>query len=223
MASFKGELRWLGPFTFPTFSKVRVMMMPFRLDDQDSIPVQIGHWAESLFGLLQWAIPAQSRKGVGYLTIDEAWLEAGETHRRPGLHVDGVGEDGKAGGWGGGGGGYAASGMIVAASCAGAHVYPHEVQGWPQPNGDCAHLATQCGSKGRVVMRPNVAYWMSGMTMHEAVPVAERGPRQFLRVSMPSDAPWHEGYTENPLGIKPTGPIAPARTAFMNYRQGSDL
>lgn len=34
--------------------------------------------------------------------------------------------------------------------------------------------------------------------------------RTFVRLSMPNDAPWYNGYTKNPKGIKPTGVIIPA-------------
>jgi hypothetical protein len=58
---------------------------------------------------------------------------------------------------------------------------------------------------------PGVAYWCGPLTVHEALPMRQETARQFVRLSGPSDAPWHEGYTVNPLGIRPTGPIAPRR------------
>jgi hypothetical protein len=53
------------------------------------------------------------------------------------------------------------------------------------------------------------------MCVHESVPVATDTERTFVRLSMPSTAPWFEGYTVNPKGILPTGPILPRRT-FMD-------
>ncbi len=67
-------------------------------------------------------------------------------------------------------------------------------------------------------MLPNRVYHCGPLTVHESLPVWQTVPRQFIRISMPSDAPWYEGYTENPLGIKPTGPIHPRREKQMGYR-----
>jgi len=67
-------------------------------------------------------------------------------------------------------------------------------------------------------MQPNIVYWCSQMAVHEALPMTKLTKRQFCRISANSKAPWYEGYTENPLGIKPDGPIHPRRAEYMNYR-----
>jgi hypothetical protein len=69
-----------------------------------------------------------------------------------------------------------------------------------------------------VTLENNVVYLCAPDLVHEGLPMAVDTPRQFCRVSFPSDAPWYEGYTPNPLGIKPTGPIHPPRSEFMAYR-----
>ncbi len=61
----------------------------------------------------------------------------------------------------------------------------------------------------------HMVYWMHGLCVHESVPQYKTVPRQFVRLSLPSRAPWFEGYTENPYGVMPTGPILPRRE-FMN-------
>ncbi len=66
-------------------------------------------------------------------------------------------------------------------------------------------------------MQPNTLYWCSPLCVHESLMTRHPAARQFVRVSMPSDAPWHEGYTPNPLGILPTGPIHGPRKG-MRYR-----
>jgi hypothetical protein len=43
------------------------------------------------------------------------------------------------------------------------------------------------------------------------MPMKTATKRQFVRLSLPSDGPWFEGYTENPLGIKPPVEILPRR------------
>jgi hypothetical protein len=51
--------------------------------------------------------------------------------------------------------------------------------------------------------------------IYDPVPQPQATERTFARLSLPSDGPWFEGYTENPLGVMPTGPILPPRE-FMN-------
>lgn len=97
---FKSEIRACGSwFDYPLGTRVRIMMMPVRLEDPSTLPLR--EWRPTLARLV---LASPIRQGVGYLTIDEALVPADETHRRPGLHVDGIGPDGRAAAWGGGGG-----------------------------------------------------------------------------------------------------------------------
>ena len=69
------------------------------------------------------------------------------------------------------------------------------------------------------MLRPETAYWMNATCVHESLPMRSNTRRQLLRLSLPSTAPWFEGYTESPLGVKPTGPILPRRDTFMDWDQ----
>lgn len=209
---FKSEIKYAGRIAFPPFTGIRVMMMPVRLEDPESVP--FSQWRDAFSNLVARA-PVQ--KGVGYLTIDEAEVRAGETHRRPGLHVDGIGPDGRAAAWGGGGG-YAANGMLVASDVLGCVGFRGTFEGWPGANGDCAHLRDQLPSQELVVMCAGDVYRCSPMAVHTATPMSRSRTRTFVRLSMPNDCPWYEGYSKNPLGVEPTGPIHPRREAFMAYR-----
>src|SRR5262249_33109124 len=134
-----------------------------------------------------WRVRQDSRKteGVAYLTIDEALLRGGEHHRRPGLHVDGVGENGDDhGGWGGGGGSAGREGMSTASTHEGMQAFNQIFTGKPGPDGDCEHLREQLGF-GRV-LEPNHLYWCAPLCVHESLPVMPECARQFIRVSMPS-------------------------------------
>lgn len=214
--SFSSEIRNLGKLDLPGFTGTRVMMMPFLLEEPEhTLPDMLASWRPALAALSKMS-PAQ--KGVAYLTIDEALVKAGETHRRPGLHVDGVGPDGGVAGW-------AAApwsserGMLLIASHVGCRGWQQDFLGAPLQNGDCAHLVSQCREEAEIVMQPGQVYWCGPLTVHESIPAKEPVKRQFVRLSMPSTAPWYEGYTENPLGIKPTGPIHPRRSEFMEFRR----
>lgn len=210
---FRSELQRLEEVVLPQYSGTRIMMMPYHVHDPEgSLPEDLGPW----FDVVR-RMGALSREGVGYLTIDEAMVAEGETHRRPGLHVDGIGPDGDAGGWGSGGG-YGSSGMTMVSSHVGCVAWEQVFHGYPAGNGDCAHLVPQLCDEAATVLEPNVVYLCSPLTVHCAIPMEREVRRQFCRVSFPSDAPWYEGYTENPRGIRPTGPVHPRRTEFMNYR-----
>lgn len=93
----------LGNIVLPGFSGIRILMMPFWLEDvAGTLPDFLSGWERSIQELVDLA-PCQS--GVAYLTIDEAVVQAGTTHRRPGLHVDGWRDDSEGlecsgGGWG---------------------------------------------------------------------------------------------------------------------------
>lgn len=211
---FSSTFKPLNQVQLPQFSNTRVMMMPLIIGDLNSIPELLGHYKETLSQLFKLADPKHLGK-VGYITIDEKVVPAGKTHRRSGLHVDGV-YDGKCGGWGGGGGwGSVGNGMITVSSVAGCKAYLQEFDGELGKDGECDKISAQCDESKAVIFQPNQAYWVDGLCVHESLPQVKETERQFVRLSMPSNAPWFEGYTENPNGVKPTGPILAPRTKYM--------
>lgn len=217
--TFRSEIRCVGHVKFPEYSGLRVMMMPFRLDDLGTVPESMAQWRRPLKTLRAYS---RAKDGVAYLTIDEAFVPAGETHRRPGLHVDGIGPDGREAAWGGGGG-YGAQGMLLASSVMGCVGWNQSVLGYPGPNGDCAHLASALKPSCAVTMNAGGVYLCSPLAVHQPLAMRADTRRQFVRLSMPNDCPWYEGYTENPTGVKPTGPIHPRREEFMAYRAAPEI
>lgn len=207
---FTSKFKHLGKIDLPEFKGTRIMMMPVILGDINSIPDFLKDWNKALENLFAMS---NCKEGIGYLTIDEKTVEPTKTHRREGKHVDGV-YQGSYGGWGGGGGwGSVGNGMLTVASHAGCRAWAGEFIGRPGWEGECDHLADQCDEG--TLFAPNDVYWLDGLCVHESVPMTERVNRQFVRLSMPSDSPWFEGYTVNPLGVKPTGRIL-ARRPFMD-------
>jgi hypothetical protein len=197
----------------PEFTGLRVMMMPIVIGEVDSLPPTLNDWKTAAAVLFASDIIHNKRRDnqgkVGYLTIDEKEVLVGQTHRRAGLHIDG----GRGKGWGGGSGGWAHSstGMLTVSNIEGCHAWLQDFDGEPGDEGNCEHLRSQLKDGARVIFHPNVVYWASGHCVHESIPQPVSVKRQFVRLSLPSDAPWFEGYTENPLGIKPTGEILPRR------------
>lgn len=207
----KSEIRGLGPIEIPRNTAHRIMMMPFRLDDvAATVP---GAWRECIADLVRRGPCAE---GVGYLTVDDATVRAGETHRRPGLHVDGGSHDApwapSPGAWGG------VEGMIVAATILGSRAWCQDFDGTPGVDGDCEHLRDQCRADTRWPLHGGEAYWLGATCVHESIRMPINVRRTFVRVSMPSAAPWFYGYTPSPFGVMPTGPILPPRIEQMNFR-----
>lgn len=212
MDTFVSTFRKVGGHSyldFPEFTGERIMMMPVILGKLDGIPEQYKTLIKSLY----WRIERRFYGEIGYLTIDEKELKAGETLRRGGLHVDGY-YHGRCGAWGGGGGwGSVGNGMLTLSSTSHCRAYLGIIKGSPKDEGECDHLIMP--NEG-VTFDAREVYWVDGACVHESLPVEEDTKRQFIRLSMPSNAPWFKGYTKNPTGILPSNEILPKRTQFMN-------
>lgn len=193
----------------PAFSNTRIMMMPVKIGALDGIPERFHSLMKTLYALCEGRFYGE----VGYLTIDERDLKAGETLRRPGLHVDGI-HNGRAGSWGGGWG-PAGNGMLTVSNTPHCEAYLGLVQGEPGLEGECDQVDLTQAVPHR--FEANKVYWVDGLCVHESLPVETDQQRLFIRLSMPSTAPWFEGYTPNPEGIEPTGDILPARQKFMQH------
>lgn len=240
---YKSRFRKLTTVKLPQFSGTRVLMLPFRMDDLDSVPDDLAHYKdtiESLVAISPTGDHLQRENQVGYLTIDEKVVKKGDTLRLKGLHIDGLGTDDRydmsiwaisgvkryvegmwdeekkewrkrdskskwyhsAAGIGG---------MITVSNPAGCRAWNHRAfEGTIGKNGDCEHLREQFPEDESTIFEPNVAYWCNSSCVHESLPMETTQERTFVRLSMPSDAPWFRGYTRNPKGIEPTGPVVSA-------------
>ena len=209
----------LNEVVLPEFSNTRIMMMPVILGNLAGIPE---HYKE-LVSKFYKQVDKLEREGklvskaigcIGYLTIDERIVKAGESLRRKGKHVDGV-YQGKIGAWGGGGGwGSVGNGMLTVSSTEHCKVYSGFFQGFPGDDGECDHINTD--NMIHTLLKANTVYRLDGLCIHESLPVVEDTQRQFIRLSLPSNGPWFEGYTKNPYGILPSDEILPERTQYMN-------
>ena len=197
------------PLEFPRFTGERIMMMPVVLGSTMGIPYRYHGFIEQLFRTIERRFDGM----IGYLTIDEQDLSPEQTLRRSGLHVDGY-YHGKCGAWGGGGGwGSVGNGMLTVSSTPHCRAYLGMIDGEPKDEGECDHLVMPNDGE---VFEENQVYWVDGACVHESLPVTEQTKRQFVRLSMPSNGPWFEGYTENPTGVMPSDEILPRRDKFMS-------
>jgi hypothetical protein len=218
---FTSKFIRLGTVMLPEFSGLRIMMMPLVIGQKSSLPDYLDPWHSAIDHLWMWSFyqfgTDRDYGKVGYLTIDEKIVQPGQTHRRPGLHVDGI-YQGKAGAWGGGGGGGWSgreSGAITVSSHIGCRAWMGDFDGWPGLEGECDHLVSQCHPENAVTFEAGVAYWFDGLCVHESIVQSQPVARQFVRLSLPSSAPWFEGYTKNPLGVLPSGAVL-SRRDFMD-------
>lgn len=198
---------------FPAFSGTRVMMMPFHAHDIDgSLPDYLDAYKPLLRAMIQRA-PAHvvfPEDATAYLTIDEMALEPGKIQRKSGLHVDGMYQGELAGAWGGGGGGWGScgNGMLLVSNTDGlCTMWTGEFSGVPVGDGDCEHLRDQLPGMEAYELQAGDVIWADGLMVHESHAAKSAVNRQFVRVSLPNNAPWFVGYTENPLGIVPCGPV----------------
>lgn len=86
-------------------------------------------------------------------------------------------------------------------------MWPSRFRGVPVGDGDCEHLRAQLSDKECYSFQAGDVIWADGLMVHESYPATRPVRRQFVRVSLPNNAPWFVGYTENPLGIRPCGRI----------------
>lgn len=107
------------------------------------------------------------------------------------------------------------NGMLLASNKVGCRAFDGDFEGVPGPDGECDHLSDRLGPG--VLLAADVIHWLSGTCIHESLPQTQRTQRQLVRLSMPSDAPWFDGYTPSPFGIMPTGQTL-SRRPYMSTR-----
>lgn len=201
----------LRKLRFPPPQNININMMPFEMGSKESIPEEF----QQYWPLIRSA--CQHRIGkVGYLTIQESFVQKGEIQRRGGLHVDSPTLSLTHGGeysiqyhpWGRGvcdrekidGGIYMCSN--VSSSCRIWNARIREPEKMVGPLGDVEHLRDNLG-EGRL-LEANQLVWLTDTTPHESLPAEEDGFRQFFRVVASPVALWYTKHsTPNRLGFVP--------------------
>jgi hypothetical protein len=202
---FQSKFKEISYLQVPKNTGIRIMMMPIIIGDINSIPSFLFKIKDFIIDLCRLS---DFQNQIGYLTIDSKSINSGDTHRRSGLHVDGV-HNGSIGGWGGGGGGWGSvgNGMITVSDEIGCRAWNKEFEGEIGPEGECDHFSQQAILSESTLFKKNIAYWVDGLCVHESIKQDFNVNRTFVRLSNPSDAPWFEGYTRNPTGVEPSGKI----------------
>jgi len=180
--------------------------------------------------------PLVSEHGlVGYLTIQESFVQKGKSQRRPGLHIETPGVVMSSTGsathrvefsqflWGGGyketdelhGGIYMASNVAGSCKVWNAQIkcpdkVVTDVADSAGHLGDIEHLREELG-EGYMVEAGELI-WLTDTTPHESLALPEAAFRQFFRLVTSQVSVWYEAHaSKNKLGIKPD----PKRTRIM--------
>ncbi len=196
----------VGKLTFPKYSGIRCLMMPYIQGDPSSIPEQYHAYANIIRDVVV-------RHGdIGYLTIDESVVTAGRPHRGArakydrAIHTEAGRHPDMKYAWGGGGWGSSHRVTLdpdvqillansIDDSCA-VWDATHEDT---SIDGDIGHVADQYPYSDAVLMKSGDVHQIGILTPHESLPVRSTIQRQFLRI-VSSGVHGRETYfTQNPL------------------------
>ncbi|TSC89830.1 MAG: hypothetical protein G01um10143_320 [Parcubacteria group bacterium Gr01-1014_3] len=193
--------------TFPEFSGIRCLMMPYIQGRSASIPDIYAPYREIVDSVFL-------RKGdIGFLTIDESLATEGKPHRGQraqyarALHTEAGRDPNKIYyGWGGGWGKAPHRVTLdrgvrillannLDESCA---VWDGEHED-TSPDGDIGHAAAQYPYRDATFLRAGDVHEIGILTPHESLPVPRDFNRQFLRIISSGVHGREEYFTRNPL------------------------
>jgi len=175
-------------------------MMPFELSDLLTVPEKF----RDLVGKMIESLPI--KKGISFLTVDCREIQAGNSHRRGGAHIDGnyIPENSVKGNWGGGNGWKVGEGgrvlssehhklsyesetggMLIVSDYAACKGWNGDFEGKPYVGGDCTRVKLDEG----FILKPNVVYYGNSQFIHESLPISENVFRHLVRITLPIDYP----------------------------------
>ena len=232
-------------FNFPAPTGININMMPIRLYDacgysyrQVPIPEEVRLYS-SLISRLPIRTPYEdgvmrttiNSERIAYLTIQEGIVQSGQSHRRPGLHVERPGLLQHGGqlikrdrqdklynflAWGLGtvtDEGIPTDGIYMASNVADTcRVWPvliDKPEEVSDEHGGLEDMRIYLGEGHN--MAANEMYWITDRTPHESLPYQDSEPvyRQFFRLVVGRISVWYAKHnTPNPLGVLPDAPIS---------------
>lgn len=194
--------------TFPTFDSKRCLMMPYIQGRPESVPDELRAGYEDILSSLVF-----EDGQIGWLTIDESMVEAGNPHRGHraehgrALHTE-VNNESR---WGGGsGGGWGTRGqspvylrretrIMVASSIGGTTAVWDAEQVDTTDDGDIGHLAHLYPMEDAKILAAGEVVEFGIFTPHESLPVAQSQERQFIRIIGQGVSGREPYFTINPL------------------------
>jgi hypothetical protein len=177
------DSKFIKPIKFPAFLGRQHYMATTNAMNVD-LPEQISVYNSEV----QTLCNSIGYKGIIHVTIDEKFVEAGKTQRKPDIHVDGrfMGAD-----WsheGGGGWNHTCNelpiprmAVAVASSLSRCKVYNGVFEATPSIQGDLSHIRDQVGDG--LLVPANEWYLLSPDCVHESLPFEVDAERSFIRVA----------------------------------------
>jgi len=177
---------------FPQFTGERVYMR--RFTKQEGLPEDLKRWQPTIDAMLDgvetnWPI---------YMMVDQAFVPAGQPHRRPGKHIDGYWDESiqahgghRMGCWKGGGwsmGDFSEpEALILSSDVQAARAYAGSWAGSIADGGDCSTV--DVSSLSPIDMLAGRVYAGNVTMIHESLPVARDCQRTLVRLSVPGWTP----------------------------------
>lgn len=186
-----------GAVLFPAHLGERIYMRAFF--KADGLPIDLRRWQDTVDAMLHGVETDQPI----YLMVDQGVVRAGDTHRRPGLHIDGYWNPtlqahgghvfgGHTGGWRTGPDWLhcelsAPEAIILASDISACRAFEGEWAGVPGEGGDCQHINVD--GMREVVLNANMAYAGNVAMLHESTPVLRDTLRTVVRLNVPGWSP----------------------------------
>lgn len=186
--------------SFPESRGIMINMMPYIIGDHGSIPPEYLQYID-IIKVCEFNLSKEEMGKIGYLTINESDVKAGETQRRGGAHV----ERHPNAPWGGGGswGGEKGGLFMINSVDASCRIWPMQIP-QPEQGGNCERFRWMLNQMDHYDMKANELVWMTDSTPHESLPAKENGHRQFFRMVSSDVGIWFEkNSTANRLGVEP--------------------
>lgn len=187
---------------FPKTRYIDINMMPFIIGDKHSIPEEYRHYYNMVE---QCDINEEEYGKIGYLSIKESFVDAGNTHRRGGIHTE---KPKKGMGWGGGWGSGKIDNGVVKGGLYFANSVDDSCKIWdmkiddPDKLGDCDRFMHML--KNEISLKAGELYWLTDETPHQSIPLKESSHRQWFRFVSSQVGIWYEAHsTKNKLGVLP--------------------
>jgi hypothetical protein len=232
------QWRWQWGSTavaFPEPTGIKVNMLPFDYwDIKGTLPDYLAGYKDLIWQCPVLAQPSEGGvlKKIVYLSVHESLVRAGETHRRPGLHIERpacvsarviphdttYGSEYHSACWGLGfsdENGHPVDGIYMASNV------DDSCEVWPALIDDPAEVTDDHGSVEHmrsymlrsgvrpIKLKANSLTWITDRTPHESLPIKSSVYRQWFRLVVGPISVWHSKHNSwNPLGVQPDAPIS---------------
>jgi len=196
-----------GRIDFPHFTGIRCLMMPYIQGDPNSVPEKYRQGYEDIITNVFF-----HRGDVGFLTIDESAVKAGEPHRGErsktdrALHTEAGKWPGPLYGWGPPGWGRSHkvtldpdARVLLANNLDNSCALWDATHEDTSLDGDIGHVSDQYPHDESILMKAGEVYEIGILTPHESLPVEHDYRRQFLRIVSKGVYGRESHFTDNPL------------------------